>query len=70
MVQAPGGDNFIDVRFMLRCLNRRTIRGVMLQRIHIGHPAASAGAMDAPSGRAGIVCGVRETALIVGVQAR
>ena len=29
----------------------------MLQCIHIGHPAASAGAMDAPSGKGGIVCG-------------
>ena len=32
------------------------IRGAMLQSMGIGHPAGSAGPMDAPSGKGGIVC--------------
>ena len=52
---AAGWRQNIDARFLLRYRMQALIRGAMLQCIGIGHPAGSAGPMDAPSGKGGIV---------------
>ena len=55
MAQKPGGGKNVDVAFCLRCCMQALIRGAMLQSMGIGYPAGSAGPMDAPSGKGGIV---------------